>query len=136
MAEKFVSCEVTGLDKIQRELERLAGPQAKKAMKAALTAGAAVSSAEILRNAPKKTGFLAKNINTKFSVKGAGDQGAAYIGPKGHVDYPNSGGGYTEKINRKGKAYKSGRISATAVARFHEYGTQFMAANPFMSRAF
>jgi HK97 gp10 family phage protein len=136
MSDKFISCEVTGLDQIQRALEKLAGPQAKKAMKAALQAGAKVSTAAIVAEAPKDTGFLAEHIGAKFSVKGAGDQGAAYIGPKGHVDYPNEGGGYTKKTNRKGKSYLSGRISATAVARFHEYGTKFQPATMFISRAF
>lgn len=136
MAEPVVTCTIAGLDKIQAELERLGLPMAKKILKASLQEGAAPILAEMQREAPEDTGFLDHHFNVKLSIKGREIAGAAYVGPQGHMDYPLRGGRYKDKINSRGKTYKSGRISVTAVARFFEYGTEKMPAYPFMSRSF
>lgn len=136
MAEPFVTCSISGLDVIQRELERMGMPLAKKILKTSLQEGADPILKEMQREAPKDTGFLDEHFNVKLSIKGKEIAGAAYVGPQGHMDYPLKGGRYKDKINSRGKTYKSGRISVTAVARFFEYGTEKMPAYPFMSRSF
>lgn len=132
MAEKFVTCEIKGLAEIQKRLEELAGPAAKKAMRAALKEGAAPILREMQDEAPRESGFLAENFGTKISVKQGGVAGAAYVGVKGKVYYPE---GHERTVHVGGKSFKTKRLAAATVARFHEFGTRFMAAKPFMSRA-
>ncbi len=135
MAEPIVTCKIDGAA-LQRELERMAHPDAIKVLRAALGAGAAPVLKEMQREATKDTGFLAEHFNIKFSMKGKDVQCAVFIGPQGKMDYPLKGGRFKDKINSSGRHYKSGRISVTAVARFFEFGTEKLGADPFISRSF
>ena len=136
----IVETKISGLDEIQRRLEDLPRRQAGGILRKALRAGAAPVLSAMQNEAPHASGFLAEHFNTKISIKRNDIAGAAFVGPAGKMDYPfaagHRGGRYTEKTNAKGKQYLAGRIPVATVARFHEFGTRFEAANPFMSRAF
>lgn len=134
MANDFVEMQVKGLAQIKEALEHKSKEDARRVTKDALEIGGNEFLRAVQQEAPKQTGFLARNFNIKFSFKGSTDTnplGHAFIGPNGHMDYPKSTGGYTKKGSKK-----IGRIPVISVARFLEYGTSKMQANPFMSRAF
>ena len=137
MSEELVTVKVSGLKEIQEALEQQIPKKAKAGVREGLLAGGNLFKDSVVRAAPKDTGLLAKNIDLKLSIKGGTNvAGAAYIGPKGHVDYPLAGGTFKTKANRKGRMYKVGRIPAVTVARFLEIGTSKMGAKPFMTQAF
>lgn len=134
MANDFIELRINGLDQIKEALERRSKEDARRVTKDALEVGANEFLKAVQREAPKKTGFLASHFNIKFSFRGSTDLnplGHAYVGPNGRMDYPKRDGGYTKKGSRK-----IGRIPVISVARFQEFGTSKMSANPFMSRAF
>ncbi|VVB52219.1 Bacteriophage HK97-gp10, putative tail-component [uncultured archaeon] len=136
MADGF-TFEIKGLDQIQKALEEIPRNVAKKGLRAALRAGAVPMREGIVEAAPKDTGFLKEHFGIRLSVKGKDIAGSAFVGPEGHVDYPDKEGGYREKVNSKtGKKSKIGRISVASVTRFLEFGTSKMAKKPFMTQAF
>lgn len=129
--------EIKGLDQLQKALEEMPRNVAKKGLRAALRAGAVPMKNGIVEEAPKDTGFLRDHFGVRISVKGKDIAGSAFVGPEGHVDYPDAGGGYREKINNKtGKKSSIGRISVASVTRFLEFGTSKLAKKPFMTQAF
>lgn len=131
-----VTVKISGLDELQKKMESLPRDFARKGLRQALRAGGDVMEEGFAQEAPEHTGFLREHFNQKTRLKSDDLAGTVFIGPAGKVDYPDRLGGYTEKVNRKGKAYKVGRVSVASVARFLEFGTSKMAKNPFMSRAF
>lgn len=136
MANDGVTFNIKGLDQIQQALEEIPRNVAKKGLRAALRAGAVPMKNGMAEEAPKDTGFLSEHFGVRISVKGKEIAGSAFIGPEGHVDYPDKSGGYRDKINKKtGKASKVGRISVASVTRFLEFGTSKLTKNPFMTRA-
>ena len=76
MAETFV--EVKGLKELDRKLKQLEPKLAKKVMRKAVSAGAEVIRKEARQLAPRRTGFLIKNIIK--SVKRRGSTVVAKIG--------------------------------------------------------
>ncbi len=76
MPETFV--EVKGLKELDRQLKQLEPKLAKKVMRKAVSAGAEPIRKEARRLAPRRTGFLAKNIIK--SVKRRGSTVIAKIG--------------------------------------------------------
>jgi HK97 gp10 family phage protein len=136
MGNETIQVKVSGLDQLQARLLKLSNQDAKAAMKKALRDGALIFQTAMVANAPKDTGFLAKHFNTRLSIKSSELQGSAFVGPQGHVDYPLPGGAYNQKINKKGRKYKSGRIPVVTVARFLEFGTHKLEARPFITQTF
>lgn len=134
MAEGFY-VGIKGLDELQKTLEELPREVVKKGLRTALRAGAVPMSIGMAEEAPKDTGFLSEHFGIRIRVKGQDVAGSAFIGPDGHVDYPNKDGGYRERISESGKKFKTGRISVASVTRFLEFGTSKLAKNPFMTRA-
>src|SRR5260370_32009291 len=135
MAEKFVEAAVKSdqLKQLQAALERKPKEDAKRITRDALELGGLAYLRAVESEAPKRSGFLAKHFNIKFSFRGSnGTSGAAFIGPDGRMDYPLTKGGYKK---RKGSR-KIGRIPVISVARFDEFGTSKQSANPFITRAF
>jgi HK97 gp10 family phage protein len=121
---KLVTCEIKGLDILQKRLEEMKQSAARKVVKAGLQAGGDVIKAEMERQAPKESGFLSENINVKMVKRGIQDvAGKAYVGPDGKVFYPTGNG------DRK-------PMRALVIAGWLERGTKKMAANPFLTRAF
>ena len=136
MAEKVITCNIKG-DDLQRALEKLARPAAKKIIRGGLKAGADVIRTEMLETVPVDTGILEENIGTRFSMKGGDTSGAAFIGPKGKAFYPpgESKGGLLRAMT--GKLVKGrAAMPVATIARFLEFGTKDMAARPFMTQAF
>lgn len=138
-----VTCKITGLEELVKELSETQPKKAKGAMRAGLKAGAVPMLAAMRQEAPRESGFLDEHFNTKISVKKGGTDGTAYVGPEGQMYYPNDGremftaGG--RRLVRTGKfGTKGAQIPVVSVARFNEFGVQShgMAANPFMSRAY
>jgi HK97 gp10 family phage protein len=130
MAEPFLTVSnVRGLKELQEKLEELGTDTANKILKTALTDAANYMRDEIVDNAPEETGFLKEHFNVKMSRKGE-LAAAAFIGPAGKVDYPRR----NAKADKKQGIGKT--ISVASVARFHEFGTSKMPANPFMRAAF
>lgn len=135
MAEKFIEAQVDSnqLKRLQEALEKKPKEDAKRITRDALELGGLVFLRAVESEAPKRSGFLAKHFNIKFSMRGSsGTAGAAYIGPDGRMDYPLTKGGYKKKKGSR----KIGRIPVISVARFDEFGTTKQSANPFMTRAF
>ena len=128
-----IEVNISGLDQIQKRLEELRGPLARKAMRAGLKAGAAPVLSAIVQEAPKDSGFMAEHFNVKYSTKQEGTIGKAFIGPEGKMFYP---GEHARTVRIGGKTFKAKHLAVATVVRFHEFGTRFMAANPFMSGAF
>lgn len=139
MPDKIITFKISGLDKIQQRLEEQPKKDANKILRVTLNAGADIVLAAMRTEAPRDSGFLEEHFDKKVSIK-KDIAGAAFVGPQGKMDYPfttgHKGGRYTQKTNRRGKQYLSGRIPVVTVARFHEFGTRHEAANPFMSRSF
>lgn len=130
MADPFITISnIRGLKELQAKLERMRTETAKKILSSALKDAADYMKEQIVENAPVESGFLSENFNVKQSRKGE-LAAAAFIGPAGHVDYPRRSAGADKK---KGLGRT---ISVASVARFHEFGTSKMPANPFMRAAF
>jgi len=109
MAEKFVEAKVDarGWQQLQAALEKKPKEDAKRIVRDALELGGLVFQKAVEAEAPKRSGFLSKHFNIKFSMRGSdGTSGRAFIGPDGRMDYPLTSGGYKR---RKGSR-KIGRI--------------------------
>lgn len=133
----MIEFQIKGLKELQAALVEKPQKEGVNILRKALVDSSLVIETAMHANAPVETGFLAKHFGTKLSIKGGSElRGSGFVGPQGHVDYSLSGGGFTTKTNRKGKAYKSGRIAVASVARFIEFGTSKMQARPFMTKAF
>jgi HK97 gp10 family phage protein len=123
-----VEVKITGLDQLQKALLDQIPKKAASAMRGALRDGAAIIQSAIVQEAPKDTGLLAEHIDVKTRVRGAGLTGSAFIGPGSKVVYPPTPSRFGQKSRRA--------MPAWVVARFLEFGTSKMSANPFMTRAF
>src|SRR5574337_615803 len=135
----WVTCEVKGLDELQKKLEELPHKIVAKGLRKALRAGANVFFTAMVELAPKDTGFLSQHFGSKLSMARDKDElaGTAYIGPKGKIDYPYyNSGAYKIKRDKKNKAHNIGRIAVATVARFLEFGVKGHVKKPFMTQAF
>ena len=134
---EYVTCEVKGLSDLQAKLEEIPKFVARKGIRKSLALGGSIMRYALWMMAPRDTGFLAEHFDVKLrQMRGDIYAGSAFIGPQGKMDYPDKDGSYREKMNKKGKIRKVGRISVASVARFLEFGTRKMAKKPFMSQAF
>jgi HK97 gp10 family phage protein len=132
----IVTCKISGLQELQKALEGIPRQIARKGVRKALHAGGVIMQDAMTIEAPKDTGFLREHFGQRIKLLKGGDiGGSCYIGPEGKIDYPDRDGGYREKTNKSGGKYEVGRISVASVARYFQYGTVKMAANPFMTRA-
>ncbi len=126
MAEPFIEIKrIEGLKELESRLERLGPELANKILSTCMKEPANYMRDQVVDNAPEETGFLKENFSVRQSRAGGEYTISAFIGPKGHVDYPRRG------IKGKGRT-----ISVAAVARFHEFGTSKMEASAFMRAAF
>jgi HK97 gp10 family phage protein len=123
-----IEVKITGLEEIQKRLQDELPRKAANAMRAALRDGARVIQSAIVDEAPKDSGLLSEHIDVKTRVRGAGLSGSAFVGPNAKVTYP------TSDKPRPGKGPRA--KPAWLVAKFLEFGTVRMGANPFMTRAF
>lgn len=144
MPNPWVNVEIKGLDQLEHKLESLPTRLADRSLRAALRAGARVILSAFVGFAPRlaarvlgvPVGFLAAHFDIHLSMRDADLAGSAYIGPQGKMDYPDRDtGGYRTKVDKKGRAHKVGRIAVASVARYLEFGTKKMAAQPFMTPA-
>ena len=136
MSNDWFEFEIKGLDQLQEKLEKLPENLARKGLRDSVKAGAQEIKDEMVALAPRDTGFLAEHFGVRTNVRIDDLAASAYVGPDGKMDYPDEGGGYRQKKDRKGKLRNVGRIAVVSVARFLEFGTHKMAARPFMTPAF
>lgn len=136
MGGQIVTVNIKGLDTLQTKLEAMPEKLAKKGLRAALRAGAALFKSAMVSGAPKDTGFLAEHFGVKVKINRDGLAGTVYIGPQGKVDYPAFMSGAYKIKRRAGKIIKVGRVAVATVARFLEFGTAKMAKKPFMTQAY
>lgn len=129
-----VTVKISGLDELQKRLEELGPEVSRPILTTVLRDAGAVVEEAIVAAAPKDTGFLSEHFRTRVRVQKEDVQGAAFIGPAPHADYPNRDGGFRKKLSGALER-QVGRIGVSSVARYLEFGTRKMAANPFMSRA-
>jgi HK97 gp10 family phage protein len=123
-----IEVKISGLEEIQKKLQDELPKKAANAMRAALRDGAKVIQAAIVDEAPKDSGLLSEHIDVKTRVRSASLSGSAFIGPNAKTTYP---------VSDKPRMGKSDRPKpAWLVAKFLEFGTVKMGANPFMTRAF
>ena len=106
-----------------------------KVVRKGLTVGGEMLRQEVVKNAPRDTGFLAEHFVAKVNM-GAKGGASCTVGPQGRMDYPRKGPLAYILKTIKGKPYNTGRISVASVARFFEFGTKKMAARPFMTASF
>jgi len=130
MANDYVTVEVKGLAELQTKLEALPEKLAKKSLRKAIRAGAAVFQNAMASLAPKETGFEAEHISIRTRLSHDELAITAQVGPNNKVLRPERIG----KIGRKGKEW--GQRSAALVARFLEFGTSRHGKKPFLSQAF
>lgn len=131
-----ITLKISGLQELQKTLEHLPREIARKGVRKSLHAGGLIMQDALVQEAPKDTGFLQEHFGMRIKLLKGGDiGGSCYVGPEGKIDYPDRDGGYREKTNKAGKKYEVGRISVASVARYFQFGTVKMAANPFMTRA-
>ena len=110
------------VEETTRKLEKFSNNiRIKVTRKATRKAGRIVENAMILM-APRRTGALLSSIKTKTKVDKRGGRAYAVIGPSGKV-LETGGDGVSKK---KSQAYK---------ARFLEFGTKHMDAQPFIQAA-
>ena len=129
MPEPFIALKVDGLEELDRRLKDLPKQQAKSVLRKALRAGAELFKKAVVAEAPKDTGFMAEHFKIRTSIRGADDlNGYAYIVPDNRAIYPK------EDQTKPGKKRRSKNVAM--VARFKEFGTSKMSADPFYSRAF
>ena len=129
--------KMTGMDTLQKKLEALGKPTAKKIVRKALRAGGEVVQDAIVQNAPEDTGFMKEHFGMRTKLKSNELAGSCFVGPEGKVDYPDKDGTFRRRIERAGKkAIEVGRISVVSVVRFFEFGTSKMSKKPFMTQAF
>lgn len=131
-----VTVEVKGLAELQARLEAAPEKMARNGLRKALIRGGTIFRVLMYQLAPKDSGFLSEHFGVRVKLRGGALAGTAYIGPQGKVDYPNTGGGYREKMSKSGKKFSIGRIAVATVARFLEFGTSKMAKKPFMTQAY
>ena len=132
MPNDIVWMKMEGLDQLQKTLERLKKEASAAIVKDGLRDGAKLVLDAEVDNAPELSGFLKENFNIKFSSLHEGIGGEAFIGPNGKMNYPQRG----QMKDNSGKVTRKGRtIAVASVARFNEFGTSKMAANPFMRAA-
>jgi HK97 gp10 family phage protein len=130
----WVEFEIKGLRELQANLEALPEKVAGKGIRKSLRAGAQIILSAFVAAAPRRTGFLASHFAMRTKMRLKDLAGSAYVGPQGHMDYPDIGGGYREKVDKKGRKHKVGRIAVDRVAKWLEYG-QRGHAHPFMTQA-
>jgi len=113
-----VKMEVHGLKELERKLLEMSPKLAKNALRAAVAAGARVVAAEARKNVPVDSGTLRRSIYTKQIREESGDtQQTFYVGARQ--------GKKEQAKNRDGWYFP-----------FVEFGTEKMAARPFMRPAF
>jgi len=113
-----VKMEVHGLKELERKLLEMSPKLAKNALRAAVAAGARVVAAEARKNVPVDSGTLRRSIYTKQIREESGDtQQTFYVGARQ---------GKKEQAKKRDGWYFP----------FVEFGTEKMAARPFMRPAF
>jgi HK97 gp10 family phage protein len=140
-----VEFKMSGLDEIQKALEQK-GKEARLAVRIALSAGAGDIKKAMAEDAPveaegENSGFLAKHINVKTTVKSNNIEGRAFVGPSTAV-YPGRSGkrGRVTFKTATGRVISflsdhAGQVTAARVARFLEFGTRHASAHPWMTKA-
>jgi hypothetical protein len=132
-----VTFEIKGLSALQKTLENIPEQLAKQGIRKSLKAGAAPVKEAMSIDAPKDSGFLSENFGTRTKMLHGHDIGGSiFIGPEGHVKYPDGQ-----------------HMTALKVASLNEFGHQTrgpegehlhgkakdtrhaVAPNPFMTRA-
>jgi HK97 gp10 family phage protein len=129
-----IEFKITGLKELQEKLERLPPKAAKDALRTGLAAGIFLWQQEMEWRVRKHTGFLSFHIIARIIIRGSELMGIASVGPE-RIDYPDRGGGYRKK-KIKGRLRDVGRIPASRVASFLEFGTRKMQKKPFIRESF
>src|SRR5258707_1372596 len=94
---EIVSCNIKGLDELQKKLEEQLPKDARLALRIALAAGGGDVKRAMQDTAPEEaegdsSGFLKKHINVKTRITNKGLVGKAYIGPAADAYYPERKG--------------------------------------------
>ena len=135
MGDEIVN--IKGLSELQTALEEMGIKVARQGLRKALKSGASPIQEGMAVLAPKDTGLMSENFNTKIRIGRDELSGSAFIGPNGKIDYPfYASGAYRVFRNAKGKMRKVGKMAVATVVRFFEFGTSKMAKKPFMTQAF
>lgn len=131
---ELVTVEIKGLVELQKRLQELPEEVMRPILRDVLRDAGNDVKAAIVAEAPRDSGFLAEHFRVRTRIYKEDVRGTAFIGTQPHADYPHRDGGFRAKLN-KALEHNVGRISVSSVARYLEFGTRKMAANPFMSRA-
>jgi len=120
--------EIQGLDQLEQALLQLAEPAANRALRKGMRVGSNVIRDEIRSRAPVDTGTLKKEIKVR-KLRDRPGSIAFKIGVKTmRKVYANTK--RNRRMRRAGKVYEVD--GAGYYAKFNEYGTSKMTAQPFM----
>jgi HK97 gp10 family phage protein len=121
-----ITVTISGLDKLQANLEALDDKLARKAAREAVRAGGVVVQEAMVQAAPKETGIMAKHIDVKTrGVRGEARSVSAFIGPNSREIIHEQTGGATAGLHR----------TAAFLAKLLEWGGVKMPKNPFLTAA-
>lgn len=117
-----VTVKVEGLAQLEKRMQTLALDMQDKIARAATAAGAVVIKNAAIRNAPRDTGNLAKNIIAKRLPKGEAQHTSEHI--------------VTVRKGKLTKKQKASGLKDAYYGGFVEFGTVHMAPRPYLRPAF
>ncbi|MFY9803890.1 MAG: HK97-gp10 family putative phage morphogenesis protein [Candidatus Acidiferrales bacterium] len=120
-----VQFEVKGLSELQSRLEELGNMPAKKVMRKSLREWGEKMVGFIVELAPFNTNFLRRHFNFEIKLSRGDIGGKVQVGPTTDL-YPTTEKGLFGKVHKR---------TARMVASWIEFGTNKMAARPFMRPA-
>jgi HK97 gp10 family phage protein len=129
-----VELKIGGLKELEKKLLNLGPELARKGLRSAVAAGAKVIKNAVLARAPEESGALKANVYA-YRVRNLSNYSMQtyHVGVRGGVArYANTAKNRREGI--AGKEYKAD--GETFYWKFHEFGTEKMAARPFIVPAF
>lgn len=134
-----ITWKMTGLEELQKTMEEIPLKISRQVLRGTLKeAGEDLKEALVVAvpdSTDRATGFLSEHFDVRIRVKSNELEATAFVGPQGHMYYPDRGeakrGVSTGKFPKKG-----GLVPVASVARFLEFGTKKMRPHPFMSTTF
>jgi len=128
----MIEFRIEGLQELERQLLEFGPKVAKNGLRAANYAGALTMRDAVKATAPVRTGVLKANV-TAFRRRAEDNVAKHSVGVKGvRLKYGNTA--LNRRLKRAGRKYQAD--GPAFYAKFLEYGTSKMDAQPFMRPAF
>jgi len=130
-----IDVRLIGLEPVLRKLENLGPALRKKSLRSAMSKAASTVRKAATAKAPRDTGAMSKNIRVQYASRTSKKVGgvAFRVGVRGGAQQQGAQVRYAR--SKKGRKSTSAVGSSTWYWRLVEFGTQKMAARPFMRPA-